>query len=68
MYVAVFVYGLFVAFPCLIYLMWMYFVKTEEMYKSNPQPARYHKIFNKVCYFATYISIMTVMSVNLTCN
>ena len=37
------------------------------MYKLNPQPVTFHKLFNKICYFATYISIMTIMSLNLTC-
>lgn len=36
MYVVIILYGFFIAFPCLIYLMWMYFVKTEEMYKASP--------------------------------
>ena len=36
MYGVVLIYGLFVAFPCLSYLLWLYFVKTEENYKANP--------------------------------
>ena len=68
MYGVVIFYGFFVAMPCLAYLLWLYFVKTEENYKANPEKVKVHKIFNKVCYFATFISFMTVTSLNLTCR
>jgi hypothetical protein len=68
LYSVTIVYGLFVVFPCIIYLLWYYFVQAEKNYKANPQNVYFHKLFNKICYFATYISIITVMGLNLRCK
>lgn len=61
-------YGLLVAVPSIIYLLYLYFVKAESNYRENPQAVYVHKVFNKICYFATYISIITVMGLNLSCK
>lgn len=61
-------YGLLVAIPCIVYQLWLYFVKAEANYRDNPQPVHVHKVFNKICYLATYVSIITVMGLNLSCN
>lgn len=68
LYGVVIAYGLIVALPCVIYLLWFYFVKAEENYKENPTSVYFHKAFNKICFFATYISIIVVISLNLSCT
>lgn len=68
MYCILIAYGLLVAVPCIVYLLWLYFVKAESNYRDNPQTVYVHKVFNKICYFATYISIITVMGLNLSCK
>lgn len=61
-------YGLLLAFPASVYLLYRYFIKAEDNYKINREGVVYHKQYNKVCYFATYISIIVVIGLNLRCN
>ena len=61
-------YGLLLAFPTSVYLLYRYFIKAEDNYKSNPELVEYNKFYNKICYYATYISIIIVLSLNLACK
>lgn len=68
MYALTVVYGLLLAFPFSIYLLYKYFIRTEDNYKLTQEAVQYHKNHNKVFYFATYISIIVVIGLNLACK
>ena len=51
--------------PFGVYLLVYYMRLATEQYSESPKPAYTHKIFNKICYFATYIAFIVIMSLNL---
>lgn len=60
--------GVVLWIPSQIYLLVYYFKTLQYRYSLAQEGKEVNKYFNKICFFATYISLIVVMSLNIDGN